>query len=324
MSSKMLQRFGLYGFLKSQRYMEPFLVLALCARGMSFLDIGVLMAIRHLSAAVLEIPSGALADTYGLRLTLAGSLVSYALGSALLGMADGMSFCIAAMIILAVGESFRTGAHKAMIANWLRSNDHLENQTRVFGHTRSWGKIGAALSAALAMVVVTVTNGFDLLFFLPAIPLVICILNILSYPSSVEPTIRSSRSFRSMVEVLLDRFRASVRIGPLRRLLSESMCFDSVLRVATDYLQPVIQLIVSAYLARAISGGEQGEARAVALVIGPIYVALHLLTGLASRQAHRMEHLRLGEYAAPQLLWLLTVAIYATLVLTAIAQDHLV
>ena len=55
----MLARFSLYGFLKNQRYFEPFLVLAFLEKGLSFLDIGLLVAFREATVIAFEIPSGA-------------------------------------------------------------------------------------------------------------------------------------------------------------------------------------------------------------------------------------------------------------------------
>ena len=63
----MLFRFSLYGFLKNQRYFEPFLVLALLEKGMSFFAIGGLIAFRELATNLFEIPSGSIADLLGRR-----------------------------------------------------------------------------------------------------------------------------------------------------------------------------------------------------------------------------------------------------------------
>ena len=53
----MLARFSLYGFLKNQRYYEPFLVLLLLDRGVSFTALGLLIGLRKLTRAASEIPS---------------------------------------------------------------------------------------------------------------------------------------------------------------------------------------------------------------------------------------------------------------------------
>ena len=62
----MLLRFSLYGFLKNQRYFEPFLILAYLQLGLSFFEIGLLIgpddapvhvfdtAAIHAEAAALE------------------------------------------------------------------------------------------------------------------------------------------------------------------------------------------------------------------------------------------------------------------------------
>ena len=39
-----LRRFCLYGFLKNQLYFEPFLILAFLEKGLSFLEIGLLIS----------------------------------------------------------------------------------------------------------------------------------------------------------------------------------------------------------------------------------------------------------------------------------------
>ncbi len=54
----MLRRFCLYGFLKNQQYYEPFLWLALLAKGLSLTEVGLLMGFRAICVNVLEVPTG--------------------------------------------------------------------------------------------------------------------------------------------------------------------------------------------------------------------------------------------------------------------------
>ena len=55
-------RFSLYGFLKNQTYYEPFLILALREKGLSFFAIGLLIGFRELCVNLFEVPSGAVAS----------------------------------------------------------------------------------------------------------------------------------------------------------------------------------------------------------------------------------------------------------------------
>ena len=129
----MLRRFSLYGFLKNQRYFEPFLLLAFLEKGLSFTEIGLLVAIREVFVNLLEVPSGALADLYGRRRCMLFSFASYIVSFVLLGLAEGFWLLSAAMFFFGGGEAFRTGTHKAMIFSWLRDQGRISERTKVYG-----------------------------------------------------------------------------------------------------------------------------------------------------------------------------------------------
>ena len=134
----MLFRFSLYGFLKNQRYFEPFLVLALLEKGMSFFAIGGLIAFRELATNLFEIPSGSIADLLGRRRAMLVSFGAYLLSFVLFWLAQQPVWLWPAMLLFSVGEAFRTGTHKAMIFEWLRQQGRTSEKTKVYGHTRSW------------------------------------------------------------------------------------------------------------------------------------------------------------------------------------------
>ena len=133
----MLFRFSLYGFLKNQRYFEPFLVLFFLDQGLSFTQIGLLVAVRELSANLLEIPSGAVADLFGRRRAMIGSFAAYILSFLVFALSHTFAYFAAAMFLYALGDAFRTGTHKAMIFTWLRTENRLDEKTRIYGFTRS-------------------------------------------------------------------------------------------------------------------------------------------------------------------------------------------
>jgi len=58
-------KFSAYGFLKNLRFFDPFLLLFFREMGMSFFQIGILFSVREIARAVMEIPSGVLADWFG-------------------------------------------------------------------------------------------------------------------------------------------------------------------------------------------------------------------------------------------------------------------
>ena len=150
--SGMLFRFSLYGFLKNQRYFEPFLVLVFLEKGLSFFLIGLLISFREVTINLFEIPSGAIADVCGRRMSMILSFAAYIGSFLVFGLAQHPALLFLAMFLFAVGEAFRSGTHKAMIFTWLGLQGRLEErqglwlyalleQVRIGGFGRSGGGI---------------------------------------------------------------------------------------------------------------------------------------------------------------------------------------
>ncbi|MCR9295942.1 MAG: MFS transporter [bacterium] len=189
----MLFRFCLYGFLKNQRYFEPFFMLALLAKNLDFFQIGMLYAFRWLTLNLLEIPSGALADFWGRRRCMLVSFAAYILSFVTFAFANRFGYLALAMILFGIGDSFRTGTHKAMIFHWLRLQGRQQERTRIYGLTRSWSQLGSALSAVLAAVFLLITRDYRSVFLLAAFPNALNMLNIWSYPAQLEGEYSASK-----------------------------------------------------------------------------------------------------------------------------------
>ena len=309
----MIFRFSLYGFLRNQRYFEPFLILAFLQVGLSFFEIGLLIAFRELCVNVLEIPSGAIADLYGRRRSLMLSFGAYVVGFLTFGFTDQFAFFFAAMFFLAVGDAFRTGTHKAMIFTWLRLQGRSDERTRVYGYTRSWSKIGAAVSALIAAAFVLATDSYTLVFFLAAVPYIGNIINFLGYPAELEgePELRAGP--RQVLVHMRGSLRAAFGAGGLRRLVLESMGFEGVFHAVKDYLQPIlVAASVGAASGIALSD-DLSEVQQSALLIGPVYFVLHMLSSAASRNAHRVAAAAGSEDGAARWMWGTAAVLFAVI-----------
>ncbi len=278
----MLARFSLYGFLKNQRYFEPFLVLFLLDRGLTFLAIGALVTVREGTIAALEIPSGAIADRFGRRRAMVGSFVAYIASFVLFATGATFGAFAAAMVLYAVGDSFRTGTHKAMIFRWLKLQGRTDEKTRVYGYTRSWSKLGSATSALIGAGLVLLTGSYDAVFWFAIGPYVVGILNLATYPAELD----HDETTPPVGTLLRTAIGDAIRPGPVRGLVVESMGFEGLHAATKDYLQPVLLAIAVAWA----FGSDLGDARRAALLVGPVYFALFLLAAVASRHAHRASN----------------------------------
>jgi MFS family permease len=190
----MLFRFSLYGFLKNQQYYEPFLILVFREKGLSFLQIGVLVAFREICLNLFEIPSGAVADLSGRRRAMMLSMLAYIGSFATFALSHSLPVLFAAMFLFSIGDAFRTGTHKAMIFDWLRLQGRASEKTKIYGYTRSWSKLGSALSVLIAAGLVFYSGNYTSIFWFCIIPYVANIINFMGYPKELDGERQSSPS----------------------------------------------------------------------------------------------------------------------------------
>ncbi|MEE8459208.1 MAG: MFS transporter [Phycisphaerales bacterium] len=307
----MIFRFSLYGFLKNQRYFEAFLFLAFLDKGLDFFQIGLLVGFRSLAVNVVEVPSGAIADVFGRRGSLLLSLSAYLVGFIVLGAVDQLAWLGGGMVLLAIGDSFRSGTHKAMIFTWLSRQGRVDERVKVYGYTRSWSKFGSAAGVIAGAAIVLVSDNYDWVFYATAVPYVLGIINILGYPKDIDPVGSTNRTVPGLVRHMTDTLRDTFRRASLRRLVLEAMGFDGVFAAVKDYLQPVLEVVaISMVATTAMNSGLSGTQR-TALLVGPVYVVLYLLAGLASRRSHRVAVAAGGEDRAARALWGVSVFVFA-------------
>ena len=314
----MLLRFCLYGFLKNQRYFEPFLLLVFLEKGMSFFAIGTLIAFREVCINLLGIPTGAIADTCGRRLAMILSFAAYIVSFLVFALTTHVAILYPAMLLFAVGESFREGTHKAMIFTWLRIHGRIEERTQIYGFTRSWSQIGSAVSVVLAAVFVIATDGYRYVFLFSIIPYALNIVNFLGYPKALDGEIESGTSLRGVYAHLRSAVVESIRRPALRRLMLESMGFEGVFKAVKDYLQPVLKLAAAGALAAVGLSAMPGydawsDTQRGAVLVGAVYFALYLLSAWGSRQAHRLTSHFASEDGAARVLWIAVGALYAAI-----------
>ncbi|HIC26460.1 MAG TPA: MFS transporter, partial [Gammaproteobacteria bacterium] len=311
----MIFRFSLYGFLKNQRYFEPFLFLAFLEKGLDFTDIGLLIAVRELTTNLLEIPSGAVADVISRRFSMILSFGAYIVAFTTFGYASDMNLLYLGMLFFGVGEAFRSGTHKAMIFAWLRSQGREDERVKIYGYTRSWSKYGSAVSVALAAPIVLFTDSYEWIFLAAIVPYALNIVNFLGYPKDLDETDGAV----SIAEVVRHAGRTvsdSVQHPRLRRLFFESMGFDGVFAATKDYLQPILAALALTLAVSWITLEDWSETQQAALLVGPVYIVLHLLSGAASRRSHQVSDRAGSEDRAARWLWGISLLVFAGLTIS--------
>jgi len=306
----MLLRFSLYGFFKNQRYFEPFLILFFLDKGLSFTQIGVLVAFRELFRNIIEVPSGSFADLYGRRFSILISFSSYIISFLIFGFGQNYIHFFAAMFFFAIGDAFRTGTHKAIIFTWLRQQNRIDEKTKIYGFTRSWSKIGSALSIVIATMIMLFKEEYDDLFLYASVPYVFGLINILSYPKYLDGDKKAGFNLGEIFSHFYAAVKKSIALKPLRRLLSETMSYEGIFTAVKDYIQPLLfnlALVVPIFISL------QEKSRS-AILIGIVYFILYLASAFASRKSHKLVKVFKNEEKGTKFIWGITLLTYLLLI----------
>lgn len=297
----MIKRFCLYGFLKNQKYYEPFMIMAFMCYGLSFTMIGLLIAAREIWINVLEVPTGVLADIFGRRKAMVASFIAYILFLLTMSYARELWLFFVAMFFFAIGEVFRTGTHKAIIFDWLASVGRADEKTKVYGITRSWSKMGSVISIPIAITALFMADAdnYNILFLLCIIPYLANIINLLSYPQFLDRGNEDQKQLGAILQALGRALKHIIKFPPLRNVLLQAMSYEGLFKVSDSYLQPFMKFMV---LGLPVLLTLQGQQR-TAVMVGAVYMVIYFVSSIASRRASNFAS-KHGWSKASGRLWL--------------------
>ena len=282
-NDKMFPRFALYGFLKNLRFFEPFMVLFFREQGMSFLQIGILYAIRDVATNLLEIPAGVYADAFGRRRSMLISFGSYILSFVIFFAFPNPVIYGIAMFIFAIGEAFRTGTHKALILEHLKLNNISHLKVAYYGRTRASSQLGSALNSLLAAALVFYSGSYRYIFVASIVPYVLDFLNLAGYPSELDgELIQLQRgAIGAQVKSTLRTFGSMFRDWGALRAIFNSSGFDAFFKSTKGYLQPILETFALSLPFFLTFADKQRSA----IIIGLVTFIMYLMTSYASRSA---------------------------------------
>jgi MFS family permease len=280
-------KFCIYGFLKNLRFFEPFMILFLLEKNISFLQIGTLYAIREIFINILEIPSGIIADVFGRKKSLIVSFLFYIISFFIFYFTHSFYFFIPAIIFYAIGDAFRTGTHKAMIFEYLKINGWKNQRAHYYGHTRSWSQMGSAISSLLAASIVFYSGNYKSIFLFSTIPYFIDLLLITSYPNSLNGNnagIKINELKGQLTRVFKDYLYSFKNRQILKAIMNLSI-HSGFHKSMKDYLQPVIQTFaLTIPIMLSFSNNQKS-----AIIIGVLYFIIYVSTSYVTRKAGKLK-----------------------------------
>jgi len=289
-------KFCFYGFLKNLKFFEPFFILFLLEKDLSFIQIALLYSVREIIIYITEIPTGIIADALGRKRTMVSSFGFYIISFIIFYFSTGLGFLMIAIVFYAFGDSFRTGTHKAMIFEYLNIKSWQNQKVHYYGGTRSCSQVGSAISSLIAAILVFVTKNYDIVFLVSIIPFFFDMLLIISYPKELDGNAVSFKfadivnTFKKIIKELVTNLK---QIEKLKTLLNVSS-YSGYFKQTKDYLQFIIQTFaISIPLIAGITQKQQ-----TAVFIGIAFFIIFILTSRASKNSAKIKSLFQGSRKA--------------------------
>ncbi|MCD4814304.1 MFS transporter [bacterium] len=307
-----VERFSAYGFLKNLTFFTPFIILFFRQLGFSFLEIGLLFAIAEIVTNLAEIPSGILADLVGRRRVLIVSFLFYMISFGVFYFLQHYWLAAIAMVFFGCGEAFRSGTHKAMIMTYADIHGRMSELTEIYGITRSWSQMGAAVSSLLAAVLVLWKGEYRIIFLVSIFPYILDLLVVATYPKELDGNPKTTLRLKEVYQFVFAALKEVLKNSRLRLVLLNSALDKSFYKTAKDYLQPFLFANVFAILPFSVAlFSQQPKEKTAAIAIGVVYSLVFFINAVAARQAKRISRQLGGQARTLNRLYLLYVIVFA-------------
>nr|WP_169657792.1 MFS transporter [Flammeovirga aprica] len=275
--NSMYWRFSMYGFLKNLRFFDPFMIIYLSEVGVSYTQIGTLYAIRKLVAFFLEIPTGILADSLGRKLSLATSFFAYIIAFIGIYYSTNFFLLVAAFSIFGLGETLRSGSHKAIIVSYLEEKGWMHLKTDYFANTRAWAQFGSGISSLVAGFLVLYSGEFKSIFLYSVIPYIINFFNLLTYPKSLDEGGKKKK--KKTQSNFIKELWVVLKQRQLIKVITNATVLSSFLGASKDFIQPMMAAFA---LTLPFLGFIDDDKQKVGLVVGVLYFGIYMMTSRAA------------------------------------------
>ncbi|MFE0155060.1 MFS transporter [Nonomuraea sp. NPDC059007] len=262
------------------------LVLLMLDRGLTIVQVGVVMTVYSLVIAVLELPTGGLADVVGRRAVLAVAAACTALSLGLLVLADSFWAFVLACGVLGVSRALSSGPAEAWYVDTLHAIEGPEADLRpglARGHVLEDVALGVGVLAGGFVPLLDLPLGLPALAVPPLAGAVAALVwlgvVLVALPEPPHPRVPMGEVWRGVPRTVASGVRVAVRDGVLRRLV--------LLSAVVGMALTCVELLVPGHLA-ALTGSAELGATAYAVVAAVGFAGGALGSGLAPALARRL------------------------------------
>lgn len=279
----------LYTLLQNMDFTRGIWMIYLAGKGMSLTQLGLLETIFHITSFTMEVPTGAIADIFGRRVSRILGRFASLVSVIILLMSNSFYMFAVSFIFTALSYNLESGAGDALIYDSLKEIGEEEQYMRVNGNREVFYQAASTISFLIGGILAVRSYGIAF-----TLTILIGCITILQSFTFREPGVgavqRAEHSDNLFIRQIKDSFKVIVknpRVGTLIVFTEIIMAFSTC---------------IFYYLQNYLKGDGYNEA-----AIGIIYAVSSLAAAFTATQTHRIER-RMKEKGILLLMPMVTVA----------------
>lgn len=271
----------------------------LAGKGMSLTQLGLLETVFHITSFLMEVPTGAVADIFGRKISrIAGRAMSLLSTAILLAANDFMWFAIS-FVFTALSYNLESGAGDALIYDSLKEIGEEDKYMKISGNKEVFYQTAGVISFLAGGYMATKSYGIAFI-----ITIIIGTAAFMQSFSFKEPLIGRKQVEHERENIFLRQLKESIKVVRNNPRIGSLIIFTEIILTFTT--------CIFFYLQNFLKGKGCNEA-----VIGVIYAATFITAALTAPQVHRLEKvikeqgiLLLAPFATVVCLWGIAISKY--------------
>lgn len=268
---KNINRNYIYTLLQNIDLTRGIWMIYLASKGMSLTQLGLLETIFHITSFFMEVPTGAVADIFGRKMSRIVGRAFSLISVVILLAADSFLWFAISFVFTALSYNLESGAGDALLYDSLKEIGEEERYMKISGNKEVFYQIAGIVSFLAGGYMAT--KSYGMAFTLTIIIAAIALLQSLSFK---EPTIGRKHERKQKGNVFVNQLKESISVVRSNPRIGFLIVFTEIILTFCT--------CIFYYLQNFLKGDGYNEA-----VIGVIYAGTFLVSALTAPQVHRIE-----------------------------------
>lgn len=263
-----IKKYYAFNFFNSLEFFAPVIVLFWQSKGLNFSQIMILQSIYAVGVIVLELPTGALADYLGKRISLIFGSLFFTAGFFIYGISNEFWHFVIGELTIGTGAALISGADSAFIHESLTAIGKGPQYKKTEGSVRGLTSISRAVGKILGGLLGSISLSFTLIA--TAISTFFGFLTSLSFSETKENLPREEKT--AYFQIIKDSLNIVVKRKSVLWLVLFFASFNALIWSTNWFSQPYLQML-----------------NIPVVYFGVIFASFNIVTAIGSSQIEKIE-----------------------------------